>query len=94
LFSSSIKGADAGMITLQCDKAQGMSGSNFICTVTVLLETGMVKMIEPETICDTAAAVKRASARLAIAEGGGRPCRTRGVSQPSAPVSCFFQISL
>ena len=26
-----------------------MSGSNSMCVVTVLLETGMVKMVEPET---------------------------------------------
>ena len=49
--------ADAGMIVLQGDKAHGMSGSNAICTITVLLETGMVEMKEPETtvVLDTAA---------------------------------------
>ena len=41
--------ADAGMIVLQGDRAHAMSGSNCICTVTVLLETGMVPMCEPET---------------------------------------------
>jgi len=65
LFPSSVKGADAGMIVLQGDKAHGMSGSNCICTVTVLLETGMVKMIEPETIVtlETPAGLVRACAR-------------------------------
>lgn len=42
--------ADAGMIVLQGDRAHEMSGSNCICTVTVLLETGMVPMTEPETV--------------------------------------------
>lgn len=49
--------ADAGFIVLQPDKAHPMSGSNCICVVTALLETGRVKMVEPETIVrlDTAA---------------------------------------
>ena len=41
---------DAGFIILQSDKAHAMSGSNVICVVTVLLETGLVEMIEPETV--------------------------------------------
>ena len=41
---------DAGFIVLQGDKAHGMSGSNVICTVTVLLETGILAMHEPETV--------------------------------------------
>jgi len=41
--------ADAGFIILQGDKAHAMSGSNCICVVTVLLETGLVTMTEPET---------------------------------------------
>lgn len=58
-------GADAGMIVLQGDRAHEMSGSNSICTVTVLLETGMVPMQEPETIVrlDTPAGLVTARAR-------------------------------
>jgi proline racemase len=41
--------ADAGFIVLQGDQAHGMSGSNCICVATVLLETGLVPMQEPET---------------------------------------------
>ena len=65
LFPSTIEGADAGMIVLQGDKAHGMSGSNCICTVTVLLETGMLEMVEPETIVtlETPAGLVRARAR-------------------------------
>ena len=40
---------DAGFIILQSDKAHAMSGSNVICVVTVLLETGMLEMKEPVT---------------------------------------------
>jgi proline racemase len=49
--------ADAGFIVLQPDRAHPMSGSNAICVVTALLETGMLAMREPETVVrlDTAA---------------------------------------
>ncbi len=49
--------AQAGMLVLQGDKAHAMSGSNAICTATVLLETGIVEMQEPQTtvILDTPA---------------------------------------
>jgi proline racemase len=42
--------ADAGFIVLQADRAHPMSGSNCICVVTVLLETGRLRMTEPETV--------------------------------------------
>ncbi|MCV9966794.1 proline racemase family protein [Pararhizobium sp. BT-229] len=49
--------ADAAFIVLQPDRAHPMSGSNCICVVTALLETGRIRMIEPETLVrlDTAA---------------------------------------
>jgi proline racemase len=49
--------ADAGFIVLQADRAHPMSGSNCICVVTALLESGRVKMVKPETTVrlDTAA---------------------------------------
>ena len=54
-----------GFIVLQADKAHPMSGSNCICVVTALLETGRVKMVEPETVVklDTAAGLITARAR-------------------------------
>lgn len=56
--------ADTGFIVLQPDQAHAMSGSNSMCVVTALLETGMKEMIEPETIVtlDTAAGLVRATA--------------------------------
>src|SRR5215208_7569368 len=41
---------DAGFIIMEPTEYPAMSGSNTICTATVLLETGMVQMQEPETI--------------------------------------------
>ncbi|MCP4432173.1 MAG: proline racemase family protein [Gammaproteobacteria bacterium] len=56
--------ADVGFLILQGDKAHAMSGSNSICLVTVLLETGMIEMQEPVTIVtlDTPAGLVRARA--------------------------------
>ncbi|KAK1148138.1 hypothetical protein N8T08_010777 [Aspergillus melleus] len=49
--------ADAGFIIMESEEYPPMSGSNTICTTTVLLETGMVQMQEPTTTLnlDTAA---------------------------------------
>lgn len=49
IFPSTHPDADIGLIILQGDKAHAMSGSNCICLVTVMLETGMIEMKEPET---------------------------------------------
>ncbi len=43
-------GADAGFIIMEPTDYPAMSGSNAICVATVLLETGMVAMREPETV--------------------------------------------
>lgn len=57
--------ADAAFIILQPDRAHAMSGSNAICVTTVLLETGMVAMREPETVLhlETPAGLVKATAR-------------------------------
>lgn len=49
--------ADVGLIIMESEEYVPLSGSNTICTVTALLETGMVKMVEPVTklSLDTAA---------------------------------------
>lgn len=59
--------ADAGFMVLQADRAHPMSGSNCICVVTALLETGRAKMVEPETIVrlDTPAGLITARAKCA-----------------------------
>jgi proline racemase len=64
IFPPTQPDADVGFLILQGDKAHAMSGSNSICLVTVLLETGMIEMQEPETIVtlDTPAGLVRARA--------------------------------
>ncbi|WP_343115748.1 proline racemase family protein [Ostreiculturibacter nitratireducens] len=56
--------ADVGFIVLQPDQAHAMSGSNAMCAVTAILETGMMPMSEPETVVtlDTAAGLVTARA--------------------------------
>ncbi|MFJ1311519.1 proline racemase family protein [Agrobacterium sp. P15N1-A] len=77
--------ADAGFIVLQADRAHPMSGSNCICVVTALLETGRVPMVEPETTVrlDTPAGLIVARARC---EDG----RCVGVSLDNVP--CFAEL--
>ncbi len=41
---------DAGFIIMEPTEYPAISGSNTICTATVLLETGMIAMREPETV--------------------------------------------
>jgi proline racemase len=41
--------ADAGFVIMEQVEYPAMSGTNTICTVTVLIETGMVKVTEPVT---------------------------------------------
>ena len=65
LVPKSMPQADAAFMILQPDKVHAMSGSNSICVATVLLETGMVAMREPETVLhlETPAGLVRATAR-------------------------------
>ncbi|MDC9822514.1 proline racemase family protein [Devosia sp. ZB163] len=65
IFPPTRPDADIGFLVLQGDKAHAMSGSNSICLTTVLLETGMLKMTEPETVVriDTASGLVTARAQ-------------------------------
>jgi len=73
-------GCDVGVIIMEPTEYVPMSGSNLICTVTVLLETGMVAMREPETVVmvDTPAGPVKA---VAHCEGG----RCRSVAFENVP---------
>ncbi len=56
--------ADAAFMVFQADRAHPMSGSNAICVTTVLLETGIVAMQEPQSVVrlDTPAGLVTATA--------------------------------
>ena len=77
--------ADAAFIVLQADRAHPMSGSNCICVVTALLESGRVRMVEPETTVrlDTAAGLVTVRARC----GDGRCLSVSLDNVPAFPVA-------
>ncbi len=60
------EGADFGMIVLEQGGFTPMSGSNTICAVTAVLETGIIPMNEPETavVIDTAVGLVKATAHV------------------------------
>ena len=60
---------DAGYIIMEPTEYPAMSGSNTICTTTVLLETGMVEMREPETVVRLEAPGGVVEARAACRDG-------------------------
>ncbi len=60
---------DAGFIIMEPTEYPAMSGSNTICTTTVLLETGMVPMEEPETVVRLEAPGGVVEARAACRDG-------------------------
>src|SRR6476659_2724186 len=60
---------DAGFIIMEPTEYPAMSGSNTICTTTVLLETGMVAMREPETVVRLEAPGGVIEARAACRDG-------------------------
>lgn len=57
-------GADIGLIVLEQSGFRPMSGSNTICTITALLETGTLPVTEPvtEVVLDTAVGVVKVHA--------------------------------
>jgi proline racemase len=62
-------GCDAGFIIMEPTEYPPMSGSNTICVATVLLETGMVEMREPETVVRLEAPGGVVEARAACRDG-------------------------
>ena len=61
--------ADAGFVIMEHVEYPGMSGTNTICTVTVLLETGMIAMREPVTELTLEAPAGLIRVRAACANG-------------------------
>ncbi len=61
--------ADAGFVIMEQAEYPPMSGSNTICTVTVLLETGMLPMREPVTTLTLEAPAGLIRVRASCADG-------------------------
>src|SRR5438094_2116882 len=60
---------DAGFIIMEPTEYPLMSGSNTICVATVLLETGMVELEEPETVLRLEAPAGVVEVRAACRDG-------------------------
>ena len=83
--------ADAGFIIMESSSYEGMSGTNTINTAAVLLETGLVEMVEPvtELVLEAPAGLVRVRARvLRRASWSGSRSRTcrRSCTALDAPV--------
>jgi proline racemase len=71
--------ADAGFVIMEHVEYPGMSGTNTICTVTALLETGMVPMQEPVTELTLEAPAGLVRVRAECAAGKVRSVTFRNV---------------
>lgn len=76
--------ADIGMIVMESTDYPAMSGSNAMCTVTAVLETGIMAMREPETVV-----VLDTPAGLVTATASCRGGKVERISLDSVP--CFVE---
>jgi proline racemase len=84
--------AQAGFIIMEPTDYPPMSGSNSICVATVLLETGMVTMTEPETklLLDTPGGTIEVTA--ACRDGRCEKVRTRNVASFAAKLDAITEV--
>ena len=78
--------ADAGYVIMEQVEYPGMSGTNTICVVTVLLETGMLPMHEPVTELDARGAGRASSACGPTCAGG----KVTGVTFRNVPAFAAY----
>ena len=71
--------ADMGWIVMEPEDTPPMSGSNAICVATVLVDTGIVPMTEPETVLKLEAPGGLVEARVACDRGKARAVAIRNV---------------
>jgi proline racemase len=72
-------GADVGIIVLEQGGFRPMSGSNTICAITALLETGSLPVNEPDTVVRVDTAVGPVEATARVKGGRVRWVRVRNV---------------
>jgi proline racemase len=79
ILPSSHPEADAGYVIMEQVEYPGMSGTNTMCVVTVLLETGMLPMVEPVTALTLETPAGLIRVRADCAEGKVRRVTFRNV---------------
>ena len=84
--------ADAGFVIMEQTEYPPMSGTNTMCTVTALLETGVLPMTEPHTelVLETPAGLIEVVARVE----GGRVTRVTFENVPAFPVHLGARIEV
>ena len=85
-------GADVGIVILEQGGFRPMSGSNTMCAVTALLETGSLPATEPETLVRIDTAVGPVEATARVENGRVRWVRVRNV--PSFALSLDERIAV
>jgi len=85
--------ADQGWIIMEPEDTPPMSGSNSMCVATVLLETGIIAMTEPETLLTLEA--PGGLIRVRAFCSGGRVTRTQITNVPSfvQQLDCPLEVS-
>jgi proline racemase len=71
--------ADAAWIIMEPEDTPPMSGSNSICVATVLVETGIVPVTEPETVLTLEAPGGLVEARVTVRDGRAEQVTIRNV---------------
>ena len=85
ILPTTVPEADAGFVIMEQTEYPPMSGSNTICVVTVLLETGMLEAVEPvtELTLETPAGLIKVKAAV---EGG----KVKGVTFENVPAYAAY----
>ena len=84
--------ADAGFVIMEQMEYPGMSGTNTICTTTVLLETGMVPMQEPVTELTLEAPAGLIRVRAECAAGKVRRVTFQNVPAFAVHLDCPIEV--
>jgi trans-L-3-hydroxyproline dehydratase len=83
---------DAGFIVMEPTEYPPMSGSNTICVTTVLLETGLVEMQEPETTLRLEAPAGVVEVRAACRDGRVESVELTNVPAYPAGLDCALEV--
>lgn len=92
LFPSTNPAADMGFVILEPTEYPAMSGSNTICVATVLLETGILPMVEPVTTLTLESPAGLISVECQCADG--KVTSVRLVNQPAFAYHVDAQIDV
>jgi proline racemase len=84
--------ADAAWIIMEPEDTPPMSGSNSICVATVLVETGIVTVTEPETVLKLEAPGGLIEARVAVQAGHAEQVTIRNVASFADRLDAMLEV--